>query len=246
LAATITAFGGRASSAFGAFTTINAPIFAEDNRVQILSNVYGGTFTPVGPDNLNYTNGSITATRVNDLYQPLVDPAPTIIGGGGPIYDDQVWNGAFTLASAQAVFGDFHQEFGYFDGASGGTYVKLFDVTGIHYDATGEADLSQLSGHTLRWARGGEDRVWSSQIYDNSDQKDHMVTYQISGLQDNKLTWLLMWEDKKVGEIFADFDYNDLVVELKALPRADVPEPTALMPLAFVGLAGLRRKRAGR
>jgi hypothetical protein len=234
---------GRASSAFAAFTTINAPIFpGEKDSKQILEHLYNGTFTSIAPSNLSYTNGTITATRIEDIYQPPIIQPALVLANEGPINDDQTWQANFLLSSATAVFAAYNQEFGYYDGASGGSYVKLFSATGVEYGATGSADLSSLAGHTLRWARGGQSRVFSSKMSDNSDQRDHMVTYQITGLNDNKLTWLVMWEDKLPTEPDADFDFNDLVVQIKATPIA-IPEPTATVPLGLMVLAGLYGKR---
>jgi hypothetical protein len=229
------------SSALASFTTINAPYFAnEEARNQIFSTVYGGTFTPTAPGSLDYSNGTLTAVRVEDINSapgalPLSDP----YGNGSP--DDQLWQADFKLASAKAIFGAYNQEFGYIDGASGGSYVKLFDASGWAYGVTGGADISSLSGHTLRWARGGESRVFSSKNSDNPDGLDHMVTYSIRGLGGNQLTWLVMWEDKLPGEPYADFDYNDLVVQITATA---VPEPAAVSAMLGLGaLTTLRRRR---
>lgn len=207
---------------------------------------YGGTFTPTAQNSLNYSNGTITAVRVEDIYQaPVLTLAPAAIvpTNSNGSFDDQLWQANFKLASAEAIFGAFNQEFGYFDGAVGGSYTKLFNASGSQYSVTGSADISNLSGHLLRWARGGNNRVWSSRIADNSDGLDHMVTYNIQGLNNGFVTWLVMWEDLTTGDQFLDFDYNDLVVEIRALPVA-VPEPVGLASVLVVGsVLGMRRKK---
>ena len=230
------------SSARASFTPINSPFFTNEDGVQkILNATYGGTFTPSG---LNFSNGTITAVRVEDIVST---PGIVTPPNGSP--DDQLWQANFQLSSAEAIFGSFNQQFGYYLGASGGSYVNLFNVVGVPntpgwgYDVTGGADLSSLSGKLLRWARAGQSRIVSSLIADNTDGKDHMVTYNIQGLNNGKVTWLLMFEDKFTGEAYADFDYNDLVVQITALPQVPIPEPVAIAPLILCGALGLRRKR---
>jgi hypothetical protein len=50
-----------------------------------------------------------------------------------------------------------------------------------------------------------------------------------------------MWEDKLPGEPYADFDYNDLVVQITATA---VPEPAAISAMLGLGaLTTLRRRR---
>src|SRR4029078_9327257 len=152
--------------------------------------------------------------RVEDIAA-----APTIVTPPNGSQDDQLWQANFQLSSAEAIFGAFNQQVGYYLGASGGTYVNLFNSSGWGYGVTGGADLTSLSGQLLRWARAGQSRIVSSLISDNTDGKDHMVTYNIQGLNNGKITWLIMFEDKFTGEEYADFDYNDLVVQITALPQ---------------------------
>ncbi len=235
---------------FAAFTPVNPPPYGDDTHREVLSVVYGGNFQPV-PGTLDLSNGSLVAVRIDDYQQSVpTGPeqiAPTNLVGGPMGSDDQFWQADFRLASAEAIFGVYRQEFGYFDGISGGNYVKLFDQTGYGYNVDGSADLSSLSGHVLRWARGGENRVLSSLPSDNADGLDHMVTYRIDGLADARnlgmSTWVLMWEDKYPWEQNADFDYEDMVVQIKAMP---IPEPTMaglLLAGALLGISTFRGKR---
>jgi len=234
------------SPAFAAFTTVNPPTYAnEDSHAQILSTVYGGSFSSTGSLGLDYTNGSITALRIEDtLDLSSVPTGLTPQGSALPTLasDDQLWQADFQSASAKAIFASFSQQFGYIDGASGGTYTNLFNSSGTGYGVTGSIDLSALSGHLLRWARNGDNGVESSQNSDNLDGLDHMVTYSIQGLNNGLQTWLVFFEDLRSGQQYADFDYNDLVVQITALP---VPEPTAmagLLAAASLGF-GLRRRK---
>jgi len=139
----------------------------------------------------------------------------------------------------------FEQEFGFFMGSTGGSYIPLFPVVGEGYGVTGEAVLPLLTNQLLRWGRNGDNGIFSSKITDNTDNRDHMVTYQI--FENNKTSgngaavfrWLVLWEDIRENEPFEDFDFNDLVVEITA-----VPEPASVASLGLVALLGLRRRRA--
>jgi hypothetical protein len=246
-----------ASRAFAGFTNINQPYPGEESHGQIFSAVYGGSFTRTGLLSLDFTNGVITAIRIDDFVDPEPDRAPQfdphliVVGDTGG--DDQTWLANYRVASAEAKFAMYSQNFGYFEGASGGSYVKLFDQTGQGYTVGGDADLSRLAGQVLRWGRGGEGRIFSSKPSDNSDSRDHMVTYRIEGLAEilgapaGLTTWLMFWEDKFKNEEGADFDFNDLVVEVQALP---IPEPASagllLLACTSTVLGRSRRARRGR
>ncbi|HVT91096.1 MAG TPA: DUF4114 domain-containing protein [Tepidisphaeraceae bacterium] len=232
-----------------AITPLNSAAFGEDGHQAILSRVYGGTFVPTSPGSNDFTNGTITAYRVEDSYNAILDgpnpPSPL-----SPNYDigndDQLWTADFHSASAKAIFGDYHQEFGYYDGASGGTYHSLFQESGYGYDVNGHASLDGLPDGPIRWARGGEGRIFTSQASDNPDGVDHLITYRIVGLNNDKLTWLLLWEDLLPGE-HPDYDYQDNVIQITACggpPIApSVPEPGSIALIVVAGL-GLMRKPA--
>ena len=224
-----------APAALAGFTTIGPPHPGEDSHAQILSHIYGGSFTPSG--SVNFSNGLIFAQRVDDFI---------VEEGGGPTGgeddSDQTWRAQFTNAIAEARFAAFQQTFGWFQGSTGGTYQQLFAVTGEGYGVNGEAVIPLLANQLLRWGRGGDNGLFSSKIIENTDNRDHMVTYQIlenigSGGQ-ARLRWVVMWEDIRDNEPFEDFDFNDLVVEITA-----IPEPTSIAGLGLVALLGLRRKR---
>ncbi len=59
-----------------------------------------------------------------------------------------------------------------------------------------------------------------------------MITYAVTGTGRNEQTSLLFWEDAKVP--YADFDYNDLVVEITGRGTAGV-----LIPLPAAAWSGL-------
>jgi hypothetical protein len=69
-----------------------------------------------------------------------------------------------------------------------------------------------------------------------------MVTYRIEGLPDRAThaTWLLMFEDLAGG---GDRDYNDLVVEVKAIPLPPALWPAAALLAGLAGVCALRSVR---
>jgi hypothetical protein len=232
-----------APSAFGGFTPIAPPHPGEDSHAQIFSEIYGGTFVPSG--SVDFSNGLLIAKRVDDFFigeagDPLDMGGPT----GGEDDTDQTWRAPFTNAIAEARFAAFEQSFGYFLGSSGGSFQELFDVVGEGYAVTGQAPLPLIANQLLRWGRNGDNGLFSSRIADNSDNEDHMVTYQIleatgTDGEDPRIRWVVLWEDIRSGEPFEDWDFNDLVVEITA-----IPEPASLASFGLLALLGARRRRA--
>lgn len=225
-----------ASSANADLTPVYDAVGSEMGHMEILNGIYGSGFHLVSGSAVDYTNDLITATRVADFFQPT--PGDNIGIVDGPVGNDadQVWDQGVTDVTATAVFlqAGYRQEFGYFDGASGGTYQKLFDATGYGTAVAGSASANML-GDTWRWSRSGDGQTWSSMSSDNSGQ-DHMVTYRISGMDGSDAVWLLFWEDL-AG--LGDKDYNDLVIEVNAAaPVAHAPVPTAVL-LGMIGLASV-------
>lgn len=235
--------------AFAAFTPYNPPPPWDATLQQVLNSTYGGFFNPTGTGNRDWTNGAISLVRVEDTYDPLTLPAAPLSLTENVGNDDRFWTADFLDAKAEAVWGVYQQKFGYFEGTSGGTYVNLFDVNGYAYDVTGQADLTSLKGKTIRFARAGENRTFSSDPANNTlDNLDHLITFRVEGLNNNKLTWLLFWEDKLPWEQNADFDYEDLVIQITATPsqtsptEPNVPEPGTLTLLLPAALLALRRR----
>jgi hypothetical protein len=89
--------------------------------------------------------------------------------------------------------------------------------------------------------------MWSSDSSLNSDSRDHMVTYRITGntggYTDNGIgNYIVAWEDNWAYNPVrtSDFDFNDVVLEIKD-PKSvggDAPEPATMLLLGF-GLAGM-------
>lgn len=212
-------------------TTVQAPWPGEATHAEILGSIFGGTFTASGDD---FTNGALNAVRVDDDF-------------------DQVWPSDVYNAQAKARYADFEQQFGYLD--ESGTYTPLFDVDGNETSVTGSATLASLFG-PVRFVRNGTRGLpASTQPSDNSDLRDHAVTYRIaSALTDlpvsgptqilepgDEETYVLFFEDLPEGDPYADFDFNDLVVTLTR--SSAVPEPGAIALLGLGGALMLGRRR---
>jgi len=245
---------GLAPSGWAAvYTQVNPAIPPEQSTNAILGHIYGGTFVPAGVD---YTNGVITAHRISDNVAgegraggPLNLFDPRIGGGLNGAVDttDQQWTADAVVATAQARYAVYSQAFGYFDGTSGGSYIPIFNVTGDGYNVTGAGSVGNLGGHIWRWARAGGFFTFTSQNSDNPSQIDHMVTYRIDfgggNLGQNLVTYLLFWEDKAPNDNPPpDYDYNDLVVEIRAT-RPDVPEPASAACAGMIAAVAMLRRR---
>jgi len=206
-----------ASNAQAGFTTINPPNYGkggEATQAEILSNSYGGTFTANG---LNFTNGTLTATRVNDNA-------------------DQVFSGDLTSSKALATFAQYKQGFGYGPSASP---TKLFDVGGDDFTVTGSTgavDLPSKFSFDRIPPAGSNGYTVSSLNADNKDKVDHLTTYELTGAGITEKTYVLFWEDKLARQ-HSDFDFNDLAVEIKGVNAVVVPLPAAAWS-GLVTLAG--------
>lgn len=216
------------------FTTINGPAGGELGHKAIIEGVYGGAFAASGLDFIGSgAAAGITLTRIDDF-----GVAGTLnLGLGGPgTGSDEVWSDGIAAASAEARYAGDAQSFGYYMGETAGTYQQLFQVTGSGLGVSG-AGTYDFAGAEWRWARSlGANGPHTSKMSDN-DGRDHMVTYKVDGLGNGYLTtWLLFFEDRNSG----DFDYNDLVVEVRAVPT---PLAGGLAATGLIGLAGMRRRR---
>ncbi len=216
------------SSARAGYTTINPPPsapVAEKTQQQIFNQVYGSGFTLQG-DGVSYSNGAITATRINDTGSP----------------NDQIWSGTVTNATAEAVWAGYQQTFGYYPNSSGGSFTPLFTANGTEsFSVTGSVSNPSLPA-TFRFGSSNQAGADSSLPSDNFDGKDHMISYQITGLGGNTPTYMLFFEDRGNTGSNPDFDFNDLVVQLQTSPSS-VPEPGTLMVVAGGALLLIKRPR---
>lgn len=208
------------TDAEAAFTTINPEFTSEQSHQDILRRTYGGKFTA---DGLNFTNGSITAERIDDDF-------------------DEFYEAGQYTATTKGVFAKFGQTLGYMEGTKGkDNFTELFEVEGKRYDAVGQASFSV--GTTFRIVRDGEAGLSSSRAKDNRGDADKVVTYLITGAGIDHPTWLVFFEDVKGAN--ADDDFQDLVIELVRTDANIIPTPAAFgAGLAMMSAFALRRRKA--
>lgn len=222
----------------------------ETNFRTILDTLYnGGAATFVGADfgGVTYTSGiGIEARRVDDFGSPggtlnVLTGYGNVSGSGTSSGLDQIWDDGIAAISGEAKFAAYSQAFGYTDSLG---YHELFEVPegNSGFFAPGSHSFNvDLTGATWTWDRSdanGDATAgllhWSSDqslVADglSNDGKDHLITYEITGLGGPGSAWLLFWDDQYGG---GDRDFNDLVVEVQAHP---IPVPGA----ALLGALGL-------
>lgn len=240
---------------------------SEPTHGEILEHLYGGTFVATGGHGLDFTNGVIYVQRIAD---DRATPDQTAIGQtNGDLfqYTDRVWQDQFSTVQARARFANYGQAFGYVPFNNGLGYEELFSAYhDSEYDMPQSAAVPDLEGATFLWARNGDNGVWTSHPDQNRDGLDHLITYKVipadpvrtdstddQALIQDLLEWktfLLFWEDQtfKGDNVHdydsGDWDYNDLVVEVRAQYN-EIPEPgTALAGAGLLAMLGLRRRRA--
>ncbi len=194
-----------------------------------------GARTDADGNAVDLTNGSLVATRVDDFgFGGVLDAQSPFFGE----VDDQTWTGAVLTFTAVARYAGYTQEFGYDLDDDGLGYLKLLDVHGSRMNVSGSATLELNPGDSLAWMRdGNHGGRFSSRVADNPDALDHMVSYYVSGMNDDLARWMLFWEDLPGG---GDKDYNDLAVEI----TAPIPEPgTGATILLTSGVYILLRRR---
>jgi hypothetical protein len=229
-----------AGAARASFTPFQSPPSREADQTQILAHTYGGTFTQAGED---FTNGAIRAVRLDDSS------------------GDQFFSGGTYSVRTLAKFANRTEGFGFVTGVSGGSYQKLFGVSGSKFGGTGSASNVDTGSGSVRFAMNGKSAVYTTADADNSGGRDAAITYRIDGVGDNITRYALFWENLNADEpagVKTLNDFNDLVVEVwrggatKSAPGADganaVPLPPAVWSggAALVGALTLMRKRIAR
>lgn len=211
------------------------PAFGEAGHETIIESLYSGSFTAVGADFIGSGDAAgIQVLRQDDFLFPM--GVLSVTDGSRGTAADAIWAGGVISATAEARYAAHSQRFG-FDRGNG--FELLFDVQGSGTNVTGSASVD-LTGDLWRWVRrdGNNTNTWSSDWTLNYDGMDHLVTYRVTGLDTNEAVWLLFWEDLPVCS--SDRDYNDLVVEVRALPEPATLAWTTLGGL--VVLVGYRRR----
>jgi len=222
------------------YTEVRDPAGGEASHSEILDDIYGATFTGSGTD-LGYgnwtqfSNGTVTALRVFDS-DDLNEIIHIVTGDESNV--DQIWTDGLANVTAQARYAANDQSFGWNGGGMGTTYYELL----THDDVSlGTVVPITISGDFLWGAQPNHDEYWSKNSYnpDEPDALDHMVTYKIEGLITDRTVWLLFWEDVTGSYPTSDRDFNDFVVEIRA-----IPEPGSMLLFGLGALALLRKRKA--
>lgn len=218
---------GSSAHAAATFTTV-----ANNGAKQkaTLADIYGGTWTTNGR---NFTNGTLTATRVAD--GGVSTPSSLTTGVAGT---DDIWKGGTTITAKVISDNPYENyKFGYInDSSSSHPFVQLLNTQYIGSSTTVAIPTN------FRWALKDLRPVdlLTSRKSDNSDgcnTYDHMITYRITG--GNCDQWILFWQD--------DFSncrqecFNDAVIQITRC----IPSPgTAVLGLAGMGLLARRRRKS--
>lgn len=231
-----------ASSAVAETTDVYPVYYADElGHEEILEAIYLADFTSDGDDFISLGLAeAIVAIRFDDDL-PVFGVLDPVHGQRGDTAD-RLWGDAWIAATATARYASYTQQFGY---DVGDGYEPLFDVEGYGTEVTGSG-TADLTGQTWTWVRRDTDgsNPWYSDDARNSDELDHMVTYRIDGLDTAETVWLVFWEDLPGAygpPCASDRDFNDLVVEIRA-----IPEPATLALLTAGTLTLLRRRRPKR
>lgn len=241
LAALMIAAGGSPSFADPGYeyTPVAPPPVSEANHAEILGDIYGQNFTP---DGVNYVgDGGVTAYRVYDLD---LEEIRIHVFSGGPGDVDQIWTDGEVTVTAAAKYASYDQAFGWNEGGLGTDFTLLVDdgdIGGPGVEFTIMEDQEFLWGYqTMSNPHCPPPGLeWWSWTDKNENTEDHMVTYFIEGASPTETVWTVFMEDLRFTDgTPSDLDYNDFVVEIRA-----IPEPATICLLALGGLALLGRKR---
>jgi len=124
------------------------------------------------------------------------------------------------------------QSFGWNQGGIQGTnYQQVL----THNDVGQPGEVIEIDGDFL-WGCQPDAQQWWSLNSENFCAEDHFVTYKIEGLGADQTVWMIFMEDRPFSS--SDRDYNDFVVEIRA-----VPEPSSAILLGLGALALLRKRR---
>lgn len=225
------------STAQAGFTTVKAPPVGEYGHQQILGAHYGINFHQVGDDYYS-ADGSVVARRIDDFLTTsgVMSVGSGIVGTA----TDKHWSGANLKLTAVAKFSANSQNLGLRD--SNGLFHSLFDVTGFGMSISSLSRTFSSSlvgmGDEFCFIRQGDSGMQCSIDEENSDGRDHMVSYAIEGLAGvDGPVWMTFWEDLNRTPTLSMrrswADYNDLAIELRAVNAIPLP------PGAWAGLITL-------
>ncbi len=217
------------------YTTINPPPGSELGHAAILSNIYGGSWSASG---VNVTNGTHGAMRVMDAGSIW---GMTIPAAAPELAQDDVWSGGVVSVAVRARYAGDSHVFGWIDDTAA---VPAF----APIISTGSLDtpVTLTLSSNFRWALQNTSTglLFTSAPWSNpgvgsrsGETFDQLVTYHVTG-PSGLSEIALFWEDRIAGQS-ADYDYNDAVVTITAVPA---PGAGALAALGVIGLVGTRRR----
>ncbi|MBX2853019.1 MAG: PEP-CTERM sorting domain-containing protein [Phycisphaeraceae bacterium] len=222
-AALLVVFGSACAATQAAtITPVFAPPANEKSHEQIIEDILGGDFSQTGND---FTDGVRTVARVDD--------------DADQSYDFASWS-----VLAQAVWAGASQSFGTVEDG------VLFIVGGDESSVSGSA-FDPDGGQGIVFKRFGSE-YQTLEIHtdpaQNPNGQDHVVTYTytVDDVDGPVTSYLLFFEDLNETSPLADWDYNDLVVELRGTPLEQdtlTPEPGSLVLMGAGVLVLLRRRR---
>lgn len=227
------------------FTPVLAPPAGELNHAAIFENSLGLpantiVLDPNNPFSYMSMNGLYTMRRVDDFnFAVNLHLCNRNIAGRW----DQVWQDGQAAFTARARYAAFGQTFGWSDTSNPG-WNKILTVNGQGFNpaTTYHVNSLNLQNTTWTWERANDQaglvNRWSSLQASNNLNRDHMVSYLVSGPGIGGsfgFSWWVFWEDLDLG----DQDYNDLVVEIMCIPA---PAALTLGLLGCTFLGALRRR----
>ncbi len=232
---------GAAMAAPG-YTLVQNPPSGEKSHQQMLSQVYGGSWSK-SSNGRDYSSNSMTATRLADTGVSTPTSLTTGVSG-----TDNAWTGpAMTTIIAKAKYAGDNSVFGYFDDSgTDHTFHQLFNTGTLGAEATVTLPAA------FRWALKDltTGKTWTSRSSDNlgtgsycNNTYDQLVTYKMSGRCNGMDCdeWALFWEDRPYGA--SDRDFNDAMISIQVChPAVPAPATAGLIGMGVLGAARRRRK----
>ena len=188
---------------------------------------------------VHVTNGTHGAMRIMDAGSIWGMSIPV---GAPELAQDDVWSGGEVTVIARARYAGDSHTFGWIDDtAAEPVFNPILSTSDMGNPVT--INLSP----NFRWALHNTSTglLFTSAPWSNpgvgsrsGETFDQLVTYHVTG-PSGISEIALFWEDR-IGGQSADYDYNDAVVTITAVPA---PGAGALAGMGLIGLVGLRRRK---